>query len=78
MADANRRPILQIYALGAKPRGIRVRGTFQKKLNSQVDALSRLPSNEHTTEHGDTQLSYLIMDVTSDEEEEREDTKPFI
>lgn len=48
------------------------------KLNNQADALSRLPSNGHTTEHEDTEPPCLIVDVTSNDWEEGEDAHPFI
>lgn len=49
------------------------------KLNNQADALSLLTSNGHTTEQEDTETPCLIIDVTSDEEEEEgEETHLFI
>eukprot|EP00171_Calliarthron_tuberculosum_P001286 IDg1286t1 len=47
------------------------------KLNSQADALSRLTSNGHTTEHENTEPPCLIVDIGPDDIEEGEDPYPF-
>lgn len=46
--------------------------------NNHADALSRFPTNGHTTKKEDTEPNCLIDDVTLEEEEEEEDTNSFI